>query len=233
MLLQVGKLLLQAQARDMEPLQRDQRKPGSKQKQASLLQQQVGSVANSVVPLSCIIGLSGPHLCPCITLRLCQYQLPLQVWRTPFMLVQCAEVCALCLQGAQKAKPQVESQEPAAMTIQFEHNTRLESQLYEAKSNAAKHMESNTLVTHANLAMSLKCCCMCRDIRGMRADDVASILDEAIACNPSGSSIFIVHGMGTGRLRTEVHKALKQHSQIARFELEGNSGGGCTMAVIR
>ena len=67
----------------------------------------------------------------------------------------------------------------------------------------------------------------------MRADDVASVVDEAIACNPSGSSIFIVHGMGTGRLRNEVHKALKQHSQIARFELEVNSGGGCTMAVIR
>ena len=67
----------------------------------------------------------------------------------------------------------------------------------------------------------------------MRPDDVASMIDDAIACNPSGSSIFIVHGMGTGRLRTEVHKALKQHAQIARFELEADSGGGCTMAVIR
>ncbi len=67
----------------------------------------------------------------------------------------------------------------------------------------------------------------------MRPDDVASVIDEAVACNHSGSSIFIVHGMGTGRLRTEVHKALRQHLQVARFELEGNSGGGCTMAVIR
>ena len=67
----------------------------------------------------------------------------------------------------------------------------------------------------------------------MRADDVASVIDEAIACIPSGSSIFIVHGLGTGQLRTEVHKTLKQHSQIVRFELEEASGGGCTMAVIR
>ena len=73
----------------------------------------------------------------------------------------------------------------------------------------------------------------CRDIRGMRAEDVASVIDEAIACVPSGSSIFIVHGMGTGRLRAEVHNTLKQHSQIARFELEEASGGGCTTAVIR
>ena len=40
----------------------------------------------------------------------------------------------------------------------------------------------------------------------MRADDVASVIDEAIASNPSGSSIFVVHGMGTGRLRAEVHQ---------------------------
>ena len=67
----------------------------------------------------------------------------------------------------------------------------------------------------------------------MRAEDVAFVIDEAIACIPSGSSIFIVHGLGTGQLRTEVHKTLKQHSQIARFELEEASGGGCTTAVIR
>ena len=41
-MLQIGKLVLQAQARDMDPLQRQQRKPGSRQKQAALLQQQVG-----------------------------------------------------------------------------------------------------------------------------------------------------------------------------------------------
>lgn len=67
----------------------------------------------------------------------------------------------------------------------------------------------------------------------MRADEVASIIDEAIASTASGSSIFIVHGMGTGRLRSEVHRILKQHSQITRFALDEVSGGGCTMAVIR
>ena len=41
-MLQVGKLVLQAQARDMDPLQRQQRTPGSKQKQAVLLHRQVG-----------------------------------------------------------------------------------------------------------------------------------------------------------------------------------------------
>ena len=73
----------------------------------------------------------------------------------------------------------------------------------------------------------------CRDIRGLRADEVASVIDEAVASNPSGSSIFIVHGMGTGRLRAEVHRVMKQHSQITRFALDEPSGGGCTMAVIR
>ena len=70
----------------------------------------------------------------------------------------------------------------------------------------------------------------------MRAEEVASLIDKAIACNPSGSSIFvhlctslykgssiIVHGMGTGRLRTKVHKALK-HPEIVRLELGGIVG---------
>ena len=42
-LLQVGKLTLQAQARDMQPVQVEQKKPGAKQKQPDMLRQQVGS----------------------------------------------------------------------------------------------------------------------------------------------------------------------------------------------
>lgn len=67
----------------------------------------------------------------------------------------------------------------------------------------------------------------------MRADDAASVVDEAIASSPNGSSIFIIHGMGTGKLRTEVHRLLAKHPQVAQFALEESSGGGCTMAIIR
>ena len=66
LLLQVGKLVLQAQARDMEPVQREQRKPGTKQKQAALPRQQVGSIALSGIDADGV-GLGGLPACCCTT----------------------------------------------------------------------------------------------------------------------------------------------------------------------
>lgn len=48
----------------------------------------------------------------------------------------------------------------------------------------------------------------------MRADDLPGVIDEAIAVAPSGTAVFIVHGMGTGRLKAEVHSLLKRSRQV-------------------
>ena len=52
------------------------------------------------------------------------------------------------------------------------------------------------------------------DVRGMRVDEVSGAVDEAIAAAPSGTAVFIVHGMGTGRLKAEIHSLLKRSSQV-------------------
>ncbi|CAL8471247.1 g10789 [Coccomyxa elongata] len=71
------------------------------------------------------------------------------------------------------------------------------------------------------------------DVRGMRVDEVSGVIDEAVAAAPSGTAVFIVHGMGTGRLKAEVHSLLKRSRQVARFEDHEASAGGCTMALIK
>lgn len=72
------------------------------------------------------------------------------------------------------------------------------------------------------------------DIRGSRVADAEIELDRAIAA-AMGGAIWIIHGKGTGKLRSGVHEFLKQHPQVARFELaEQNDGGaGVTIAYLK
>jgi DNA mismatch repair protein MutS2 len=71
------------------------------------------------------------------------------------------------------------------------------------------------------------------DIRGSRVADAEPVLDKAIAQAQDGA-IWIIHGIGTGKLRQGVHEYLKQHPQIQRYELaEQNEGGaGVTIAYL-
>ncbi len=43
---------------------------------------------------------------------------------------------------------------------------------------------------------------------------MSGLIDEAIAATPSGTAVFIVHGMGTGRLKAEVQSLLKRSRQV-------------------
>lgn len=48
----------------------------------------------------------------------------------------------------------------------------------------------------------------------MRVDEISGVIDEAVGAAPSGTAMFIVHGMGTGRLKAEVHSLLKRSHQV-------------------
>jgi DNA mismatch repair protein MutS2 len=63
-----------------------------------------------------------------------------------------------------------------------------------------------------------------------RAD---KFLDEAFLANLP--QIRIVHGMGTGALRSAISDLLRSHPHVARFESAPNSEGGrgVTIATLR
>ena len=75
------------------------------------------------------------------------------------------------------------------------------------------------------------------DLRGMRADvaesELASFIDNALL--RGHSELEIIHGKGTGALRREVHRLLREHPQVTRFSLapEDRGGDGMTMVVLK
>ena len=75
------------------------------------------------------------------------------------------------------------------------------------------------------------------DLRGMRAEvaesELAAFVDNAIL--RGHGELEIIHGKGTGALRREVHRLLKEHPQVASFALapEDRGGDGMTMVVLK
>lgn len=75
------------------------------------------------------------------------------------------------------------------------------------------------------------------DLRGMRAEaaesELAAFVDNAIL--RGHGELEIVHGKGTGALRREVHRLLKEHPQVASFALapEDRGGDGMTMVTLK
>jgi DNA mismatch repair protein MutS2 len=47
-----------------------------------------------------------------------------------------------------------------------------------------------------------------------------------------GNVLFVVHGVGTGRLRTAVLDFLRSHPMVESTADEKESNGGCTVAYL-
>ncbi|MDE7225295.1 MAG: Smr/MutS family protein, partial [Ruminococcus sp.] len=75
------------------------------------------------------------------------------------------------------------------------------------------------------------------DIRGCACDDGVYQLDQFIdqAVMSNISMIYIIHGKGTGLLRTAVHKRLKNHPSVKSFRLGvyGEGEDGVTVAELK
>jgi DNA mismatch repair protein MutS2 len=74
------------------------------------------------------------------------------------------------------------------------------------------------------------------DLRGVTAEEALirteKFLDEAILSNLG--QVYIIHGKGTGALRSVIHEFLKNHKQVKRFRLGemGEGGSGVTVAEL-
>jgi len=69
------------------------------------------------------------------------------------------------------------------------------------------------------------------DVRGTRVMEAEADLEGAIAAATPAGVLWIIHGKGTGRLRQGIHKFLRQHPQVARFELAPQNEGGTGVTV--
>ena len=70
------------------------------------------------------------------------------------------------------------------------------------------------------------------DIRGKRAEEAEMLMDDFLSKSGKGA-VFIVHGVGTGKLVRSVHAFLKGHPGVERFQVDKTSAGGCTVAFVK
>jgi DNA mismatch repair protein MutS2 len=72
------------------------------------------------------------------------------------------------------------------------------------------------------------------DLRGLRAEEVASQLQPAVdaAIQADLSSLRIIHGKGTGALRQVVTELLRGDPRVKRFRPGGNGEGGTGVTVV-
>ena len=70
------------------------------------------------------------------------------------------------------------------------------------------------------------------DVRGKATDEALSQVEAGLD-SVTQTALFVVHGVGTGKLRSEVHNFLRSNAQVANFSLEKDSAGGCTVVHLK
>ena len=75
------------------------------------------------------------------------------------------------------------------------------------------------------------------DVRGNRADEAVSLVDQFVdeSLLAGRDAIFVVHGHGTGALRTAIRQHLKSHKAIEKFRPgeQAEGGDGVTVAFLK
>ena len=71
------------------------------------------------------------------------------------------------------------------------------------------------------------------DVRGQDADEAVSQVVAGLSSVPPNSALFVVHGVGSGQLRTQIHRFLQHSSQVSKFNMEKDSAGGCTVVFLK
>lgn len=74
------------------------------------------------------------------------------------------------------------------------------------------------------------------DLRGMRVDDALDAVEKYLddACLAGLPVVYLVHGKGTGALRSAIQQMLKQHRRVKEFRLgeQGEGGSGVTVVYL-
>jgi DNA mismatch repair protein MutS2 len=73
------------------------------------------------------------------------------------------------------------------------------------------------------------------DLRGLRVDEVALELGRGLDGAILGGldEVRVIHGKGTGAVRSRVHDLLKAESRVAEFRIGAPGEGGAGVTVVR
>ena len=73
------------------------------------------------------------------------------------------------------------------------------------------------------------------DLRGQRPSEIETELGRAIDRASSAGSLWVIHGHGTGSLRSRVRELLLEDPMVASIEdaPQNEGGAGCTVAILK
>ena len=73
------------------------------------------------------------------------------------------------------------------------------------------------------------------DLRGQRPSEIETELGRAIDRATSAGSLWVIHGHGTGSLRSRVRELLLEDPMVASIEdaPQNEGGAGCTVAILK
>ncbi|MCT4611861.1 MAG: endonuclease MutS2 [Clostridia bacterium] len=102
------------------------------------------------------------------------------------------------------------------------------------KDNRKKSNKPKSTIKNKGQKVSVRAVDTEINVIGYNGLDAIEAIDKFIdrAYMSNMSTIRIVHGKGTGALRTQIHKYLKSHSQVKGFTLGGHYDGGSGATVV-
>ncbi|MEO2193432.1 MAG: Smr/MutS family protein, partial [bacterium] len=70
------------------------------------------------------------------------------------------------------------------------------------------------------------------DLRGMTAEEARHEVEAAVGSARAGAVLFVIHGVGTGNLRTSVLQSLRKNKRVRKTEQQEGSNGGCAVVYV-
>eukprot|EP00173_Palmaria_palmata_P003171 Plantae.Rhodophyta-Palmaria_palmata.ctg3295.p1 GENE.Plantae.Rhodophyta-Palmaria_palmata.ctg3295~~Plantae.Rhodophyta-Palmaria_palmata.ctg3295.p1 ORF type:complete len:298 (+),score=71.48 Plantae.Rhodophyta-Palmaria_palmata.ctg3295:159-1052(+) len=102
-----------------------------------------------------------------------------------------------------------------------------------AKNIAKKKLKESR--AHGGTKLSVRTSANTVKVIGQRVDEAESNIDVALSRAMMTGRLWIIHGHGTGRLRSGVREYLSQHSLVEKFEdaSRADGGTGATIAYLK
>ncbi len=70
------------------------------------------------------------------------------------------------------------------------------------------------------------------DLRGMTAEEARHEVEAAVGSARAGAVLFVIHGVGTGKVRTSVLQSLRKNKRVRKTEQQEGSNGGCAVVYV-
>ena len=71
------------------------------------------------------------------------------------------------------------------------------------------------------------------DLRGLTVREAMDALRMQLDTRPRGAVIFVIHGLGSGKVKQAVLELLKKSPAVFKYEQENVMNPGCTVAMIQ